>query len=38
LLNGLDDIGLTLEEADTIKIFEDKWRQTSPWYFTPPSS
>jgi 3-isopropylmalate/(R)-2-methylmalate dehydratase small subunit len=35
LLNGLDDIGLTLEEADTIKIFEDKWRQTSPWYFTP---
>ncbi|MFT4886294.1 MAG: 3-isopropylmalate/(R)-2-methylmalate dehydratase small subunit [Pseudohongiellaceae bacterium] len=38
LLNGLDDIGLTLEEADTIKIFEDKWRQTSPWYFTPTSS
>ncbi|MFT4814022.1 MAG: 3-isopropylmalate/(R)-2-methylmalate dehydratase small subunit [Paracoccaceae bacterium] len=37
LLNGLDDIGLTLEEADTIKIFEDKWRQTSPWYFTPSS-
>jgi 3-isopropylmalate/(R)-2-methylmalate dehydratase small subunit len=38
LLNGLDDIGLTLEEANTIKIFEDKWRQTSPWYFTPTSS
>lgn len=34
LLNGLDDIGLTLEEADTIKTFEDKWRQKSPWYFT----
>lgn len=34
LLNGLDDIGLTLEQADTIAQFEDKWRQTSPWYFT----
>lgn len=38
LLNGLDDIGLTLEEADTIKTFEDKWRQTSPWYFTNTST
>jgi 3-isopropylmalate/(R)-2-methylmalate dehydratase small subunit len=38
LLNGLDDIGLTLEEADTIKAFEDKWRQTSPWYFTNTST
>jgi 3-isopropylmalate/(R)-2-methylmalate dehydratase small subunit len=37
LLNGLDDIGLTLEEADTIKAFEDKWRQKSPWYFTSAS-
>jgi|TARA_B110000483_G_scaffold207432_1_gene252396 3-isopropylmalate/(R)-2-methylmalate dehydratase small subunit len=37
LLNGLDDIGLTLEEADTIKAFEDKWRQKSPWYFTSTS-
>ena len=34
LLNGLDDIGLTLEDADKIRSFEDKWRQTSPWYFT----
>lgn len=38
LLNGLDDIGLTLEEADTIKAFEDKWRQESPWYFTNTST
>lgn len=38
LLNGLDDIGLTLEEADTIKTFEDKWRQKSPWYFTNTSA
>ena len=37
LLNGLDDIGLTLEEADIIKAFEDKWRQKSPWYFTTTS-
>lgn len=38
LLNGLDDIGLTLEEAHTIKAFEDKWRQTSPWYFNNTAS
>lgn len=37
LLNGLDDIGLTLEESDTIASFEDRWRQTSPWYFTTSS-
>lgn len=34
LLNGLDDIGLTLEDADAIRDFEDSWRQQSPWYFT----
>jgi 3-isopropylmalate/(R)-2-methylmalate dehydratase small subunit len=34
LLNGLDDIGLTLEESGTIASFEAQWRQTSPWYFT----
>jgi len=33
LLNGLDDIGLTLEESETIANFEANWRQTSPWYF-----
>lgn len=33
LLNGLDDIGLTLQDADTIKAFEQKWRAASPWYF-----
>ncbi|MGB0799155.1 MAG: 3-isopropylmalate dehydratase small subunit, partial [Planktomarina sp.] len=26
LLNGLDDIGLTLEEADKIRSFEQSWR------------
>ncbi|UWQ28306.1 3-isopropylmalate dehydratase small subunit [Leisingera sp. M523] len=31
LLNGLDDIGLTMEKADTIKTFEDKTAQARPW-------
>lgn len=34
LLNGLDDIGITLQDADIIKDFESAWRQTSPWYFS----
>ena len=33
LLNGLDDIGLTLQDADDIKSYEDKRRQSSPWLF-----
>lgn len=33
LLNGLDDIGLTLESADAIRAYESKWRQQSPWLF-----
>jgi len=33
LLNGLDDIGITLSSAAAIKTFEDKWRQQSPWLF-----
>jgi len=33
LLNGLDDIGLTLEDADAISAFESHWREKSPWYF-----
>jgi len=33
LLNGLDDIGLTLQDADQIKNFEQRWRSASPWYF-----
>ena len=33
LLNGLDDIGLTLQDADLIKAYEDKRRQTAPWLF-----
>jgi 3-isopropylmalate/(R)-2-methylmalate dehydratase small subunit len=33
LLNGLDDIGLTLAHADVIKAYEDNRRQQSPWLF-----
>lgn len=33
LLNGLDDIGLTLESADEIRAFESRWREQSPWLF-----
>ena len=33
LLNGLDDIGLTLQDADEIKAYEDKRRATAPWLF-----
>jgi 3-isopropylmalate/(R)-2-methylmalate dehydratase small subunit len=34
LLNGLDEIGVTLQEADTIREFESRWRQRAPWYFS----
>jgi len=33
LLNGLDDIGLTLQYADDIKAFETNRQQTMPWLF-----
>ncbi len=33
LLNGLDDIGLTLQDADAIHSYEEKLRKTSPWLF-----
>jgi len=34
LLNCLDDIGITLEDADVIRPFEKKWKNTAPWYFS----
>ena len=34
LLNGLDEIGLTLQYADKIKVFEEKRRMEQPWLFT----
>jgi 3-isopropylmalate/(R)-2-methylmalate dehydratase small subunit len=33
LLNGLDDIGLTLEHADAIRAYEAKKRVEAPWLF-----
>ncbi len=33
LLNGLDEIGLTLEHADQIRAYEEKRRAEKPWLF-----
>ena len=33
LLNGLDDIGLTLQHANDIRAYEEKRKQTAPWLF-----
>ncbi len=33
LLEGLDDIGLTLKDKDAIRAFEEKHRQARPWLF-----
>ena len=33
LLNGLDEIGLTLRHADKIRVFETQRKAQHPWYF-----
>ena len=33
LLEGLDDIGLTLEDAESIKVYEQNRKQDKPWLF-----
>ncbi len=33
LLNGLDDIGLTLQEADKIRDYEQRRQEVAPWVF-----
>ncbi|MEQ8514545.1 MAG: 3-isopropylmalate dehydratase small subunit [Chromatocurvus sp.] len=33
MLEGLDDIGMTLKSADAIRRFETQWQQRSPWLF-----
>jgi 3-isopropylmalate/(R)-2-methylmalate dehydratase small subunit len=33
LLHGLDDIGLTLQHADAIRVFEAKHKTEQPWLF-----
>jgi 3-isopropylmalate/(R)-2-methylmalate dehydratase small subunit len=37
LLQGLDEIGLTLEHADEIRAFEARHRQRHPWLFQGPA-
>ncbi len=34
LLNGLDDIGLTLQQAAAIRDYEQRRQQTAPWLFS----
>ena len=36
LFNGLDDIGLTLQERDAIAAFESRHRTSQPWLFGSP--
>jgi len=33
LLNGLDDIGVTLEESEAIRAYEARRRKSAPWLF-----
>ncbi|PID48884.1 MAG: 3-isopropylmalate dehydratase small subunit [Proteobacteria bacterium] len=33
LLNGLDDIGLTLQHADAIRAYEERRKREAPWLF-----
>ncbi len=33
LINGLDDIGVTLQHTDKIKAYEEKQRKVTPWLF-----
>ncbi len=33
LLDGLDEIGLSLQSAEAIRQFEARWRERSPWLF-----
>src|SRR5699024_7393531 len=36
LLNGLDEIGLTLQDADAIRAYEARRREAEPWVFQEP--
>ncbi len=37
LLNGLDDIGITLQDEDAIRVFEQKHKAARPWLFRQPA-
>ena len=34
LLNGLDEIGLTLRHADDIRAYEEHRKRSEPWIFS----
>lgn len=36
MLEGLDDIGLTLKKADLIRAYEEKRKEECPWLFGSP--
>jgi 3-isopropylmalate/(R)-2-methylmalate dehydratase small subunit len=36
LLNGLDDIGVTLQQGDAIRAYEERRRVEAPWLFVTP--
>ena len=36
LLNGLDEIGLTLQQGDAIREYESRRRAAEPWIFQEP--
>lgn len=38
LINGLDDIGLTLEHVDDIRAYEERRRKQAPWLFQSPTN
>ena len=38
LLEGLDDVGLTMRHADAIEAFEERHRRRIPWVFEPGSA
>jgi len=38
LINGLDDIGLTLQQVGEIKTYESRRRDEAPWLFNSPST
>ncbi len=38
LLHGHDDIDITLEDADEIRVFEQEYRQRAPWIFAATGS
>ncbi len=37
LLHGLDDIALTLEDADAIRAYERRRKRVAPWLFSAPA-